>query len=121
MRRFLVISIPIVTVALFILIMLSDKYFKKSLSNDDNIPVSIDLVRKEIEDDNWKDAHEKTNQLSSAWDKVAKRVQFSAEKDEINDFNKSIARLRGAITAKDKSNAFMELNEAYEHWVNLGK
>lgn len=121
MRRFLVISIPIVTITLFILIMLSDKYLKKSLSTNDNIPLSIESVRTEIEDDNWTEANKKTDQLSNAWDKVVKRVQFSAEKDEISNFYKNIVRLQGAISAKDKTNAFMELNEAYEHWENLGK
>ncbi len=121
MRRFLVISIPIVTIVLFVLIMLSDMVLKNSFYTDDNIPVSIDSVRKEIEENNWEEANSKTLQLTTAWNKVVKRVQFSAEKDEINGFDKNLARLKGAIAAKDKSDAFMELNEAYEHWVNLGK
>ncbi len=121
MRKFMVIAIPIVTLILFVLIMLSDKVLKNSLNNDDNIPVSIDSVRKEIEEDDWAEANNKAHELTNVWSKVAKRVQFSAEKDEINGFYKNLARLKGAITAKDKSDAFMELNEAYEHWINLGK
>ncbi|NLJ57281.1 MAG: DUF4363 family protein [Tissierellia bacterium] len=121
MRKFFVISIPIFTIVLFILIMLSDKVLKNSFSNDDNIPFSIESIIIEIENDNWAEAKNKTDLLSSAWDKVVKRVQFSAEKDEISGFYKNIARLRGAILAKDKSNAFIELNEAYEHWQNLGR
>lgn len=121
MRRFLVISIPIVTIALFVLIMLSDNVLKNSLHNDDNIPFSIDSVRNEIEEDDWTEANNRAQQLTNAWSKVVKRVQFSAEKDEINEFYKNLARLKGAITAQDKSDALMELNEAYEHWINLGK
>lgn len=121
MRKFFVISIPICTIALFILIMLSDKFLKKPFSNDDNIPFSIESVKVEIVNNNWEEAKKKTDLLSNAWDKVAKRVQFSAEKNEINGFYKSIARLRGAISAKDKTNAFIELNEAYEHWDNMGR
>lgn len=121
MRKFLVITIPIVILTLFILVMLSDKHFKNPITGNDNIPLSIEEIRKEIEKDNWAETIKKTDNLSNAWDKVVKRVQFSAEKDEIDGFNKSLARLRGAITAMDKSNAFMELNEAYEHWENLGK
>ena len=121
MRKFFVITIPILTIALFILIMLSDKVLKNSFSYDDNIPLSIESIIIEIENDNWAEARDKTDLLSRAWDKVVKRVQFSAEKDEINEFYKNIARLRGAISAKDKSNALIELNEAYEHWNNLGK
>ncbi|WMJ77409.1 MULTISPECIES: DUF4363 family protein [unclassified Sedimentibacter] len=121
MRKFLVISIPIVTTVLFILVMLSDKVLKNPLTNDDNIPAVIDSIRDEIKKDNWAEASNKALQLTNTWDKITKRVQFSAEKDEINGFYKSLARLNGAIEAKDMSDAFMELNEAYEHWVNLGK
>lgn len=121
MRKFLTIAIPIVSIALFILIMLSDIVLKKPLTNNDDIPKSIDLIITDIEEDRWSEAKDKTEQLSSSWHKVVKRVQFSAEKDEINGFDMNIARLRGAIMAKDKSNAFLELNEAYEHWENLGK
>jgi hypothetical protein len=48
-------------------------------------------------------------------------MQFSAEKNEIEDFTTCIARLRGAIQMQDKSNAIIELYEAYEHWVDIGK
>lgn len=121
MRRFLVISIPIVTIALFLLIMLSENFLKKPLTGDDDIQASIDAIKKDIENDNWSEAGKKTEQLSGTWDKIAKRVQFSAEKDEINGFYMSIARLKGAVAAQDKSDAYMELNEAYEHWENIGK
>lgn len=121
MRRFLVISIPIVTIALFILIMLSDKFLKNSLTDNDNIPSSIEEVRIEIVNGNWNEARTKTENLSKIWGKIVKRIQFSAEKDEINGFYKSISRLQGAISSMDKTNAYMELNEAYEHWENVGK
>ncbi|MGD9566960.1 MAG: DUF4363 family protein [Sedimentibacter sp.] len=121
MRKFLTIAIPIVSITLFILVMLSDNFLKKPLTNNDDIPASINLIIKDIEEERWSEARDKTDQLSNSWQKVVKRVQFSAEKDEINKFDMNIARLRGAIMAKDKSNAFIELSEAYEHWENLGK
>lgn len=48
------------------------------------------------------------------------RVQFSSERGEINELTTSIARLKGAIMAKDKPGALMELYEAYSHWNDLG-
>lgn len=121
MRNFLTKAIPIVSIAIFILVMLSDNVLKKPITNNDDIPKSINLVIKDIEEERWVEAKEKTELLSTSWQKVVKRVQFSAEKDEINRLDMNIARLRGAIMAKDKSNAFIELNEAYEHWENIGK
>lgn len=121
MRKFLVIAIPIVTLAFFILVMISDNFLKYPLGTNDNIPGSIQELRQDIQNEKWEEANKKTDELSMSWKKVVKRVQFSAEKDEINKFDVNIARLRGAIMAKDKSSAFMELTEAYEHWDNIGR
>ena len=121
MRKFLVLTIPIVTLAFFICIMLSGSFLKKSLGKDDNIPESIQLILQDVESENWESASDKTDDLLNSWEKIVKRIQFSSERDEINSFDASTARLRGAIAAKDKSAAFMELNEAYEHWDGLGK
>lgn len=121
MRKFLVITIPIMTLVIFILIMLSGGILKKPLSENDDIPKSIQFIINDIESDNWKAAEVKAEELSDLWKQIVNRVQFSSERDEINAFSSSIARLRGAITAKDKSSSFIELYEAYEHWDQLGK
>jgi len=120
-RKFLVIAIPIITLAFFILVMISDNLLKYPLGANDNIPGSIQELKQDIQNEKWDEANKETEELSKSWKKVVKRVQFSAEKDEINEFDMNIARLRGAIMAKDKSDAFMELSEAYEHWENIGK
>jgi len=120
MRKFLVVTIPIVTLAFFVLIMLSSSILKRSIGKDDNIPEAIQLIIQDIESENWEDANNKTDKLSNTWKKVVKRIQFSSERDEINLFSTNIARLHGAIMAKDKSSSFAELNEAYDHWDELG-
>lgn len=121
MRKFLVITIPIVALVSFVFIMLSSSILKKSLGKDDNILESIQLIIQDVESENWEGARDKTENLSNIWKRVVKRIQFSSERNEINSFDVSTARLRGAIMAKDKSASFMELNEAYEHWEGLGK
>lgn len=121
MRKFLVISIPIIALVSFVLIMLSGGFLKNPLGKNDNIPESIQLIAQDVKSENWESANENTDNLSNTWDKIVKRVQFSSERDEINAFDASLARLRGAITAKDTSASLMELNEAYEHWDGLGK
>ncbi|MDR5587157.1 MULTISPECIES: DUF4363 family protein [Clostridium] len=121
MRKFLVITTPIVALILFVVIMLSSTILKKSLGKNDNIPESIQLIIQDVESENWEDASDKTKNLSNVWKRVVKRIQFSSERDEINSFQESMARLNGAIMAKDKSASLIELNEAYEHWDGLGK
>lgn len=119
MRKFLVIAIPVVTLVIFIAVMLSGNFLKLSLGQDDNIPQTIGIVIKDVNNEDWEAADKDTKKLDNAWKKIVRRVQFSSERDEINAFSASLARLRGAIEAKDKSNALSELYVEYEHWGEL--
>lgn len=121
MRKILTIAIPIVTLALFICVMLSTGILKKPFGEDDDIPQTIEKVIQDINQDNWMEVNMDIEALEKAWNKVIRRIQFSAERDEINDISTSIARLRGAALAEDKVNSLIELNEAYHHWRVLGK
>jgi len=121
MRKFLVISIPIVTLVFFVIVMLSGDILKQSLGGDDNIPQSIETIIQNVNYENWDAANENTENLNRVWNKVVTRIQYSSERDEINAFSMNIARVKGAIQAKDKSIVLTELSEAYEHWRELGK
>lgn len=121
MRKFLVIGIPIIILTSFVLIMFSCNFLKNTLGKDDNFSEKIQLILKDVELENWENANINTEKLSNSWKNTIKRIQFSSEIDEISSIDACIARLRGAIMAKDKSSSFMELNEAYEHWEGLGK
>ncbi|MDD4401745.1 MAG: DUF4363 family protein [Desulfitobacteriaceae bacterium] len=119
MRKFLVIAIPVITLIFFVLIMQSGCFLKYSWGDNDNIPQSIGTIMQDVKNENWESADENTSKLEDVWKRIVRRVQFSSERNEINEFSTSVARLRGAIQAKDKSNALSELNEAYEHWDEL--
>lgn len=121
MRRFLTIAIPIVTLALFICIMLSGSILKKPLGKNDDVPQAIENILQDINQDNWMEANKDIELLEKAWKKVIRRIQFSAERDEINYVSTSIARLRGAALVEDKANSVIELKEAYHHWRTIGK
>lgn len=121
MRKFIIIVTPILTLALFILVMISGNFLKKPLGKNDDIPQTIQRIEAHIHHENWEEVSNQTRELNEIWNRIVKRVQFSSERDEINAFTMNLARLRGAIAAKDKSAALIELNEAYEHWKDLGK
>lgn len=120
MRKFLIKAIPITALALFILIMQSGYLLKKSFGGNDDICGTINDMINVVNNESWDEASVKLQYLENAWDKVVGRIQFSSERDEINDFKKCIARLKGAVKAKDKLNALMELYEAYNCWDNIG-
>lgn len=121
MKKFLLTSIPSVTLILFVLIMLSGKILIKPFGENDNVLESLQLISQDIESENWQEANENAEKLSNAWKIIVKRIQFSSERNQINLFNSDIARLRGAIIAKDKSNSLIELSGAYDHWNGLIK
>lgn len=121
MRKFLVVSIPIITLIFFVLIMLSGSILKNPLGNNDKFPFSINTIIEDVNAQHWEKAYEDTEKLDLTWNKIIKRVQFSSERDEINALSVSIARLKGAIIARDKASALMEINEAFEHWSGLGR
>lgn len=121
MKKFLIYAGTVAVLVFFSLIMLSGNILKKPLGSDDDIPGAIENMLEAVENGAWNDASEEIGSLESAWNKVLKRIQFGSERDEINQLSKSIARLKGALEARDKSGSLMELYEAYMHWENLGK
>ncbi len=121
MRRFLVRLIPIVVLLVFAFIMLSGDILKRNLADNDDMPGSIDDIIEAVNNDAWDKANDKLRDLEIAWDKVLSRVQFGSERDRIDKLTTSIARLKGAVKAEDKTGALMELYEVYNHWVELGK
>lgn len=121
MRKFLTVAIPIVTLAIFICVMLSGGILKKPLGKNDDFSQAIENAIQDINQDNWVEANKDIENLEKAWKKVIHRIQFSAERDEINDISTSIARLRGAARVEDKANSIIELYEAYHHWSVIGQ
>jgi hypothetical protein len=119
LRKFLVAAIPIATIIIFMAVMLSGNYLKQPLGKNDDIPGLIESIINDIRDEQWDSVSEKTEELNHAWKKVVFRVQFSSERNEINNFNIALARLQGAILEKDRLSAITELKEAYEHWDQL--
>ncbi len=121
MRKFFVIAIPIVTLALFVAIMLSSSFLKKPMGKNDNFPKAIHIMIDNVNEEQWDKASQDIDKLDQMWKKITKRVQFSSERDEINYVSTNLARLKGAVQSKDKSSALMELYDAFNHWKELGE
>lgn len=121
MRKFFIIFIPVFIIAISMLIMLSGSFLKKPSGEWDNVVKHMDKITEAVTADNWTEAGKNTGDLEKAWKVIVNRVQFSSERDEIKSLSVSIARLKAAIIAEDKTSALMELNEAGQHWYDLGK
>lgn len=122
MRRFFLYKvIPSLVLLLFILLMNSGNYLKKPLGLTDNVPKILDQIQRDLEHQEWSIAHVHIRTVESAWKEVVHRIQFSEERDEINNFQHSLARLKGFVKAHHKAGSMAELEELKETWDNLGR
>jgi hypothetical protein len=121
MRKLKIIVPPIVILAVSILIMLSGGFLKKPLGRDDDVVKYMNDLKSNIEASKWGEAEANLNDLRESWTKVEKRIQFSVERNDLNGFTVDLARIEGAIRAKSKESAIIELYEAHEHWEHLEK
>ncbi|MHC1723952.1 MAG: DUF4363 family protein [Aminipila sp.] len=121
MKKIVMYLLPIVTLGCFILIMTSATYLKQPTGDNDNIVKLIKEIKEDVTNERWADASEKGDSLYEAWDTVSKRVQFSAERNELLNGQTNIARVNGYIEAENKAGVFSELSELKEHWDDIGK
>ncbi|NLY90506.1 MAG: DUF4363 family protein [Firmicutes bacterium] len=121
MSRFLLAKvIPALALALFVVLMNSGTVLK-TYGLADPVPPYFERIAMLISQDQWPVAGENAKRLEVAWRKVVRRLQFSEERDEINNFRHSLARLQGYIAAEDRGGALAELKELEETWEDLGK
>lgn len=121
MRKFIYYLIPVIVLGLFAFIMSSGEYLKKARGVEDDFVKCLEMVRSNINSAQWDVASINADKLENAWRNVCRRIQFSAERDEMNQMNVNLSRLKGAISARNRANALMELNEAGMHWESIGK
>jgi hypothetical protein len=113
--------IPTLALLLFIIIMNSGVFLKRSFNSKDNVLEYIERIKFDVKDDKWIEAQDDFHNLQKAWDLVEKRVQFSVERNEMNLIDFNLARMGGAFSVHDKSFIIIELNELMEHWRELEK
>ncbi|SJZ94887.1 DUF4363 family protein [Selenihalanaerobacter shriftii] len=119
MKKIIAYLFPIILVIIFIVTLNSAMYLKDSLSN---ISQDLKVVENDIKTGNWQRALKSIKSVENTWkQKVVPSIQFDVAKNDIIDLSTNFVRLRGAIIAKDKVSALIEINEAQENWKSLGK
>lgn len=120
-KRWFKTLLPLVVLLAFVMLMTSDWYWKIPRGPHNDVAMHIEQVRTAVLAEDWQEAEEAWRQLDAAWRFMITRLQFSVERDEIRGLTLSLARLRGALQAADRSGALVELAAAEEHWHHLGK
>lgn len=115
-RKILAYSLPVIIIMLFWVIMLSPLLFK-----GEQVTQQLELLYMDINNEDWETAEKNHALLQEAWHKTILRIQFGENRDDINELNRNLVRLKGLIMAKDKANALSELIEADYRWQLIGK
>jgi len=106
---------------IFIVVMTTGSFLKQPYYNTDDVIYYVDQLSDDIQKEKWEKANEQLEKIKKAWRHVVYRIQFSAERDEINTFKTNLERIRGFIIAEDKSGALADLSEMRYIWEQLGK
>ena len=119
MKKLKFYGIPVVVILLFVCIMTTGSILKKPFSQKDDVQYYLKELKKAISSEKWSQANYDLEKLKYAWETVEKRVQFSVERDEMVCIDRNIAKVGGAIEAKDKISGLIEISEIKENWDKL--
>ncbi|HHU52228.1 MAG TPA: DUF4363 family protein [Firmicutes bacterium] len=113
--------IPALVLLLFMVIMNSGTVFKETFGLNRRIPENFVLLQVSIGNEEWSAADYYLKELKTEWKKLLPSLQFSVERDEINHFQQTLARMTGFIEAKEKAGTLAELRALEETWRDLGR
>lgn len=111
--------VVVLLMALCLAVMNGSDYLKKAHSDLDNVPLHLSQVKSAVEREDWNRANHDYLALKTAWQKIKPRIQFSVEKDEMNDIDFGLARLGAYIRWEDKTESWVEVSEIETHWKDL--
>lgn len=121
MKKIFSFIVPGSVLILFLLIMNSGDFLKQSFSEKDDVKKYINELENDLTNDNWYDAKEKMDKLDRAWEIVENRIQFSVEKDKLEEFETTIYNLKSRIDIKDKKEALAQLDMVKYRWSRIGE
>ncbi|WLR50396.1 DUF4363 family protein [Bacillus tianshenii] len=121
MKHLLIYIISGLFIVVSIVVMTSGQWVKDSYSKNDQVLEAVQAIEAEAKQKNWERAEEKAEYLTKAWEKVVNRIQYSVERESINDVTASIYQMKGAIEAKDASAVQQNTAYFYKLWKELGR
>lgn len=119
-RKWMLILIPSVLILLFAALFGAGSILKNPFGKEDRILESMHDLEKIVKEENWKQAKTKSEYAFNAWDQISNRIQYSVEREYMNDISGILARIKGGIEAKDDKTLLKEIYYFYEVWNNLG-
>ena len=106
---------------LFITVMGSGAFIKKPFSKNDDVMKQIRMIEQSVKKSEWDDASSRLDKSFRAWGKVKNRIQFSVERDFLEEMDSELGVLKGAIKAEDEKYAILTVEKIRVLWEELGQ
>lgn len=120
MKRAALISIPVLTIVLFVFVMNSGFLFLKPGGYD--LQAHLGKIRKDVLNGDWQSVENEMGRLEYMFGrKILPFVQFSVEKSELQEMEQSIWHIKGCIDSQDRNMALIYLRELEYVWKNLNR
>ncbi|OEH94027.1 hypothetical protein [Bacillus solimangrovi] len=121
MKRMITIGITIVFLVVSISIMISGQWLKNSFHENDQLFETVQSIESDIKKENWVQAENDIDYVTTAWRLVVNRIQFSVERELINEITTTIYYMKGGIQARDRSVVQQNIAYFYILWEGVGK
>ncbi|MFC5713990.1 DUF4363 family protein [Thalassorhabdus alkalitolerans] len=119
MRKFFLYLVPSLFFVASLLLMTSGGWLKEPVGKSDDVLFHVENIEQYIQEKRWEEAASEHKKALQAWDQVSKRVQFSAERDIINEIKGSLSRIKGGIKAQNANTTLSEIYYFYGLWEDL--
>ncbi|MEG6570163.1 DUF4363 family protein [Thermoanaerobacterium thermosaccharolyticum] len=110
--------VPLIVMIIILIIFVDITSYKYLYTSSNSMEKKLDVIEKNIKNDNWKSAETCVNDLEKTWGKVNSKWAILIEHREIDDIDMSLSKLKSFIDSKNKDLSLAELKtlkELYNH------
>lgn len=118
LRTIIAYAIPVIILALFITIMLIEPGRTKRVDGDQYLQ-HIDKLQNQVQAGEWERAGREIKHLRQEFRRIIPHIQFSGERDEINQITITLAQIEAYVSCHDRNEAIASLYVARAHWANM--
>lgn len=119
MQKLIYYSVVAIILTVCILVMNLDTFLSTGRTEIDNVPLHMSALKTSLDNAQWETAQQEYQALTTAWQIIKPRIQFSVEKDQLDAIDSGLARLAAYIRWQDRVGAAVELSEIESHWHDL--
>jgi len=121
LRRLLLYGGVALVILSFLAVMTSGPLLKRPTGPADDVSGLVSILEAQVLEEQWAPASDTGQQLQQAWELVARRIQFSTDREIMRRFGEDLARLQGAIISHDRQGALAQISALRYLWQQLGK